>query len=167
MPGTQSPAYISVRVPETGDWGGFCPDDAAGFTEKPYTEVLPDKEGEEISGKRRMILRAGRAAVLANSRPTPAGNLHPPPITLTITATIPPTIPAGNLHPPPITRNSTATTPPTTPPAPALIVEILLSSPAFSARHPSSARSRLSKSSPCASILCSILQIHFTSGSVS
>ena len=41
-------------------------------------------------------------------------------------------------HPPPSTRTITATTPPTTPPAP--IVENRRSSPAFSARHPSSAR---------------------------
>jgi len=45
-------------------------------------------------------------------------------------------------HPPPSTRTITATTPPTTPPAPAPIVETLRSSPAFSARHPSSARIR-------------------------
>ena len=39
-------------------------------------------------------------------------------------------------HPPPSTLTITATTPPTTPPAPALMVETLLSSPAFSAREP-------------------------------
>jgi hypothetical protein len=41
-----------------------------------------------------------------------------------------------SLHPPPSTFTITATTPPTTPPAPALIVESRLSSPAFSAREP-------------------------------
>jgi len=41
-----------------------------------------------------------------------------------------------DIHPPPSTRTITATTPPTTPPAPALMVETLLSSPAFSAREP-------------------------------
>ena len=52
-----------------------------------------------------------------------------------------------SLHPPPSTRTITATTPPTIPPAPALTVDNRRSSPAFSARHPSSARSRLSNSS--------------------
>jgi len=86
-------------------------------------------------------------------------------------------LPDDLLHPPPSTFTSTATTPPTTPPAPALIVETLFSrtlrcsnscpapsvlmlrpfgpshpaasrsSPTFSARQPSSARSLLSKSS--------------------
>jgi len=53
----------------------------------------------------------------------------------------------AHLHPPPSTLTITATTPPTTPPAPALTVDNLLSSPAFSARQPSSARIRLSNSS--------------------
>jgi hypothetical protein len=86
-------------------------------------------------------------------------------------------LPDDLLHPPPSTFTSTATTPPTTPPAPALIVETLFSrtlrcsnscpapsvlmlrpfgpshpaasrsSLTFSARHPSSARIRASKSS--------------------
>ncbi len=53
-------------------------------------------------------------------------------------------------HPPPITLRITATTPP----APAPIVETRRSSPAASARHPSSARSRPSKPSHV-SIRCS------------
>ena len=77
MPGTRSPAHISVRVPETGNWGGLCPDDAAGFTEKPCTEVLPDREGAEIPGKRMMIPRGGCGAHRYRARHSSPPADHP------------------------------------------------------------------------------------------